>query len=481
MKVLLVQNTASPEQMNNICELLANVGCNVTLLLESSVTSNDLASVVVQVKQADVVVACLTSVNLTSLAMVAIRTAKRLGVRLVAVWLKSVPADSKLPLEINRYGSAAVNQNAATIRMAVVEKKPIWVDAAGKPRPAPYTKPNKCKKRNPKMRLHSYIVEHDLGFAPNPFHGVCSLAACKPKIRKYAHLGEYIIGTGTKKREQNGRLVYAMKVGRIISFDEYWNDRNFDNKRPTMNGSFIQRYGDNIYHRDEAGAWLQEKSFHSHEDGTTDIDNLQTDVGTTEKVLLADWFVYWGEEAPAIPTEFHNFVQSTQGHKSIDDRGAIDDFVRWIKSFGQEGPWAIRTNGDTLRPARPLAHLLALCPPLRRHLCLSVGRLIPALRPHETMRVCRPCGRRKEHAQPWFRSLSAAPSRRHPSLKTSASRPRSTSRRWRGRSGRRPIRSPRGGRRPSIFACGWPAAACSAATAAIAMGRTRPACSSSRT
>lgn len=32
--------------------------------------------------------------------------------------------------------------------------------------------------------LFSYIVRWDHGFAPNPFHGICSLATCKPGIRK---------------------------------------------------------------------------------------------------------------------------------------------------------------------------------------------------------------------------------------------------------------------------------------------------------
>ena len=31
---------------------------------------------------------------------------------------------------------------------------------------------------------YSYIITRDYGFAPNPFGGVCTLATCKPKIRK---------------------------------------------------------------------------------------------------------------------------------------------------------------------------------------------------------------------------------------------------------------------------------------------------------
>ena len=34
------------------------------------------------------------------------------------------------------------------------------------------------------MKLYSYIVARDFGFAPNPFYGFCTLATCKPKIAK---------------------------------------------------------------------------------------------------------------------------------------------------------------------------------------------------------------------------------------------------------------------------------------------------------
>jgi hypothetical protein len=186
------------------------------------------------------------------------------------------------------------------------------------------------------VRLHSYIVEHDLGFAPNPFHGVCTLAACKPKIRKYAKLGEYIIGTGTKKRQINGRLIYIMRVAEIIGFNQYWNDPRFARKKPVMNGSVLQRYGDNIYHREQiCDPWLQEDSFHSQENGIAQFENLRTDTGSTDRVLIGDWFIYWGSDGPQIPAEFADFVQTTQGHKSIDDVDRISAFVEWASSKGE--------------------------------------------------------------------------------------------------------------------------------------------------
>jgi len=186
------------------------------------------------------------------------------------------------------------------------------------------------------MRLHSYIVEHDLGFAPNPFHEICTLAACKPRIRKYAKIGDYIIGTGSKKRQINGRLIYIMRIGEIVGFDQYWTDQRFARKKPVMNGSVSQRYGDNIYHYGQGcDRWLQEDSFHSQENGVAHVGNLQTDTGITDRVLIADWFIYWGGVAPLIPPEFADFVQITQGHKAINDEQRIASFVSWASSEGE--------------------------------------------------------------------------------------------------------------------------------------------------
>ena len=44
--------------------------------------------------------------------------------------------------------------------------------------------------------LYIYVVDRDFGFAPNPFHGYCTLATCKPKIRNGASIGNWIMGIG---------------------------------------------------------------------------------------------------------------------------------------------------------------------------------------------------------------------------------------------------------------------------------------------
>jgi hypothetical protein len=155
------------------------------------------------------------------------------------------------------------------------------------------------------MRLYSYIVLHDMGFAPNPFHGWCTLATCKPRIRGGASVGDWIAGTGSKSKGLQGRLVYAMRVDEKVTFDQYWQDPRFQRKKPDMRGSWKYRYGDNIYHRSDVGGWDQADSRHSLDSDTPNPKHVTRDTGK-DAVLLSTHFTYWGGQGPTIPTEFRN-------------------------------------------------------------------------------------------------------------------------------------------------------------------------------
>src|SRR3954453_14563373 len=113
------------------------------------------------------------------------------------------------------------------------------------------------------MALFSYVVRWDHGFAPNPFYGICSLATCKPGLRKKATLGDWVLGTGPSKRGLAGRAVFLMQFDESITFDAYWRDPRFLAKRPVLSGSFKARFGDNICHRANLGGpWIQADSRH---------------------------------------------------------------------------------------------------------------------------------------------------------------------------------------------------------------------------
>lgn len=151
------------------------------------------------------------------------------------------------------------------------------------------------------MRLYSYVVQHDQGFAPNPFMGVCTLANCKPQIRRSAKVGDIIVGTGSADLNATACLVYWMRVSEIMFFDQYWANPRFRRKKPVMNGSRMQRFGDNIYYTGDDGEICQLDSFHSEENGSLSVPNRDVDTGATSRVLIGTEFAYFGKNAPLIP------------------------------------------------------------------------------------------------------------------------------------------------------------------------------------
>ena len=148
------------------------------------------------------------------------------------------------------------------------------------------------------MKVNSYVISRDYGFAPNPFHGFCTLATCKPDIRKSAKVGDWIMGVGgSSLRSVKRRCILLMKVSEKVSFQDYWDHERFSLKKPVRNGSRVQMLGDNIYHKDGNGDWIQEDSHHSNPDGTPNPVNLDRDTGRTDQVLVSNYFLYFGDEA----------------------------------------------------------------------------------------------------------------------------------------------------------------------------------------
>lgn len=165
-------------------------------------------------------------------------------------------------------------------------------------------------------RSFSYIVKRDFGFAPNPFYGFLTLATCKQRIRKAAGVGDFIIGNSTVA--YGNKLIYMAKVSKVITFDEYWNDPQYEMKKPVMNGSQKKLFGDNIYHHDANGNWIQEDSHHTNDDGTVNEYNLNRDTGTTDRVLICDEFIYLGKSMINVPSVYESCIHHGINHHCPD-------------------------------------------------------------------------------------------------------------------------------------------------------------------
>lgn len=145
-----------------------------------------------------------------------------------------------------------------------------------------------------------YLMTHDNGFAPNPFHGHLTLATCKPQVRRARVVGEWVAGFASKelvKRSLNGGLqiphhglVYLMCVGEVMPLDQYFRDPRFKAKRPSTNrGGQVERCGDNIYFRGKDGLFRQRRNNNHGEDFTAH------DTGG-KNALIASEFYYFGRK-----------------------------------------------------------------------------------------------------------------------------------------------------------------------------------------
>lgn len=164
--------------------------------------------------------------------------------------------------------------------------------------------------------LYCYKMTHDTGFAPNPYHGVLTLATCKPTIRRCAMEGYWISGwtsnvvQGKDKKytENTQKLIYLAKVSDVLSYEEYWENYPLK-KQPTKSteggkGCFkscgnamvtknddISLCGDNIYEpngRETFGFKQHENPHHNEENKEHDLSG--------KNVLVCKDFYYFGIE-----------------------------------------------------------------------------------------------------------------------------------------------------------------------------------------
>jgi hypothetical protein len=200
------------------------------------------------------------------------------------------------------------------------------------------------------MKNFSYKIEHDFGLAPNPFWKYCTLAVCKGDIRKNENcvVGSWIFGSGSKELKNLNKLIYAMQVEEILSFDEYWNDPRFQMKKPIINGSLPQLYGDNFYHHNEDGDFIQENSAHSKVSGLPNEGHITKDK-RGKRVLISQIFYYFGENAIDIPKELVDEIFCTKGsgrylRSTSLSQTSVDKLVKYLQNNYAIGRYGLPKN-----------------------------------------------------------------------------------------------------------------------------------------
>ncbi len=193
------------------------------------------------------------------------------------------------------------------------------------------------------MRLFTYKITHDHGFAPNPFQGVLTLATCKPGIRKTKCVGDWVAGFSSLELSHLAKknsveispdaLIYLAKVSKKISIPEYYKDSEFQYKIPSREHPF----GDNIYeplhdHAIDGSDFKQVDNTYHGKDATNH------DIGG-ENVLIFNEFYYLGRNGVDIPSD----IQISRpkgptpcGYKTTN-KTEISALIDWVRGEFKQG------------------------------------------------------------------------------------------------------------------------------------------------
>ena len=211
--------------------------------------------------------------------------------------------------------------------------------------------PNVLRPLDLGRRLFTYKVAHDAGNAPNPYHGVCTLAICKPAIRRVAKPSDVVVGFGCGSDER--RIVYCMEVEHVISWQTYVDacrgkvrlngiaESMLRNKIPAaMNATGDCIWTSGVAFEEALPSW----SRHAGE-GTFGVD-----VSSGRNVILSTRYWYFGRGdrfAIQLPPDLSlDRLIPGRGHQSDVNQRYRDDFVRFfnaelasrgVRGFGMHG------------------------------------------------------------------------------------------------------------------------------------------------
>jgi hypothetical protein len=180
-------------------------------------------------------------------------------------------------------------------------------------------------------RLFSYCIPIDDGAAPNPFWGLCTLVICKPKIRRAASVGDWIVGTGSCHSpigDVSSRIVYAMRVSKKLPMSEYdaFAREHCPGKIPDWSHDDPRRrLGDAIYDFRSNPPRLR-PSVHNEGNRERDLSGGYA--------LISDHFFYFGDQPRLLPPALRRIARQRQGHRSVANDALLKPFLAWLDRLG---------------------------------------------------------------------------------------------------------------------------------------------------
>jgi Nucleotide modification associated domain 2 len=152
------------------------------------------------------------------------------------------------------------------------------------------------------VKLYSYVVDHDTGFAPNPFGRICTLVCCKfsvtgkrKNIVELAGEGDWIVGLGGKSKRSagHGTIIYAMRVTKKLSLAEYCKSSRFRLRK--------------------------------------DADAKAARNQSWRRALISNDFYYFGRKKEKLKSSLFHKLDVRRRFRSRFSQEFIRDFITWMK------------------------------------------------------------------------------------------------------------------------------------------------------
>lgn len=191
-------------------------------------------------------------------------------------------------------------------------------------------------------RIYRYVVRYDSGSAPNPYGGYCTLAICKPAIRRTARPGDWIIGFhgfSGKHDTRHEEICYVMQVSESLSYAEYWEDLRFRSRRPSKKKrstplSDSSPPDDNIYLQAGAGidGDVELKQARVYDGDHKESSSQQTDK-RGKNVLIGTMFWYFGDQSKELPQILSHLGKVGRGHVVNKYKEQVNEDLEQLKTW----------------------------------------------------------------------------------------------------------------------------------------------------
>jgi hypothetical protein len=114
----------------------------------------------------------------------------------------------------------------------------------------------------------------------------------------------------------------------VLSFESYYHDPRFEQKKPNVKGTWRELCGDNMYYRDKNGEWRQHGTLYHRRQ-----EEIEKDL-KHPYVFIAEHFYYFGNKAVDIPSQYESLMWHRQGCKCNHDTETVEGFLKWLgKNF----------------------------------------------------------------------------------------------------------------------------------------------------